>query len=195
MGRFRKRHREKRIWGMPEGNGLPTLIFGFFHQQSVHVAVVNCYHSDYQGDSNHPTKYLRMQMGKPEDNQDPLLGLPGFEETTGAPSPANSPTSTPATLSTSPAVPAAKKARTASTSKTARKPVDSSRATPANEAQPVEHLDKQTFENPRKGNFWTLLPSWGISTGVHVAALLALAAWHIEPIQKELRLLLNLLIN
>jgi hypothetical protein len=137
-----------------------------------------------------------MQMGKPGDNQDPLLGLPGFEEATEAPSTENSPNenspnSTPVPKSKSPVAPVAKKARTASTTTPAQKPVAKSQPTPVNEVQPVERIDKQNFENPRKGNFWTLLPSWGISTGVHVAALLGLAAWHIEPIQKELRLLLN----
>jgi hypothetical protein len=44
----------------------------------------------------------------------------------------------------------------------------------------------------RTRGFWSAAPSWLISTVVHVAAILALAAWNIEPIQKELKLMLNL---
>ena len=37
---------------------------------------------------------------------------------------------------------------------------------------------------------WVAVPSWLISTFVHVAIILVLAAWNIEPIQRELKLLL-----
>ncbi len=37
---------------------------------------------------------------------------------------------------------------------------------------------------------WTTVPSWLISTFVHVAAILTLAAWNIEPIRNELRMML-----
>jgi len=37
---------------------------------------------------------------------------------------------------------------------------------------------------------WTTVPSWLISTVVHVAVILTLAAWNIEPIAKELRSML-----
>jgi len=43
----------------------------------------------------------------------------------------------------------------------------------------------------RTRGFWSAAPSWLISTVVHVAAILALAAWNIEPIQKELKLMLT----
>lgn len=43
----------------------------------------------------------------------------------------------------------------------------------------------------RNRGFWSAAPSWLISTVVHVAAILALAAWNIEPIQKELKLMLT----
>ncbi|MCY2996858.1 MAG: hypothetical protein NT168_02015, partial [Planctomycetota bacterium] len=39
---------------------------------------------------------------------------------------------------------------------------------------------------PKKSGFWNAAPSWLISTVVHVAAILGLAAWNIEPIQKEI---------
>jgi hypothetical protein len=45
---------------------------------------------------------------------------------------------------------------------------------------------------PKKSGFWNAAPSWLISTVVHVAAILGLAAWNIEPIQKEINLLLNI---
>ena len=37
---------------------------------------------------------------------------------------------------------------------------------------------------------WTTVPSWLISTAVHVAVILILAAWNIEPITNELRMML-----
>ncbi len=37
---------------------------------------------------------------------------------------------------------------------------------------------------------WTTVPSWLISTVVHVAVILILAAWNIEPIKNELRMML-----
>ncbi len=37
---------------------------------------------------------------------------------------------------------------------------------------------------------WTTVPSWLISTFVHVAVILILAAWNIEPIKNELRMML-----
>lgn len=43
----------------------------------------------------------------------------------------------------------------------------------------------------KKSGFWNAAPSWAISTVVHVAAILALAAWNIEPIRKEISLMLN----
>jgi len=38
--------------------------------------------------------------------------------------------------------------------------------------------------------FWSTVPSWLISTAVHVALILMLAAWNIEPIQNEIRMML-----
>jgi hypothetical protein len=51
--------------------------------------------------------------------------------------------------------------------------------------------DLETAEIRKKSGFWNAAPSWAISTVVHVAAILALAAWNIEPITKEISLLLN----
>jgi hypothetical protein len=47
------------------------------------------------------------------------------------------------------------------------------------------------YDSHRHRAWWSVLPSWAISTAVHVAAVLILAAWNIEPIQKELKLLLT----
>jgi len=44
----------------------------------------------------------------------------------------------------------------------------------------------------RNRGFWSAAPSWLVSTVVHVAAILVLAAWNIEPIQKELKLMLTI---
>ena len=41
-----------------------------------------------------------------------------------------------------------------------------------------------------RGWLWTTVPSWLISTLVHVAVILILAAWNIEPITNELRMML-----
>lgn len=47
------------------------------------------------------------------------------------------------------------------------------------------------FETARNRSWWSAAPSWAISTVIHVAAILVLAAWNIEPIQKELSLMLT----
>ena len=47
-------------------------------------------------------------------------------------------------------------------------------------------LESSTSRVLRKW-MWTTVPSWLISTVVHVAVILTLAAWNIEPIAKELR--------
>jgi hypothetical protein len=51
---------------------------------------------------------------------------------------------------------------------------------------------ESTQGRPRKNGFWSAAPSWLISTVIHVAAILGLAAWNIEPIKKEINLLLNI---
>jgi hypothetical protein len=68
-------------------------------------------------------------------------------------------------------------------------------------ANPAENKDRSNsqdqaakpvnFEVHRKTGFWGSLSSFSVSTAVHVVALLGLAAWNIEPIQKEIRLMLN----
>jgi len=50
----------------------------------------------------------------------------------------------------------------------------------------------QSEYRSKKHGFWNAAPSWLISTLVHVAAILGLAAWNIEPIKKEINLLLNI---
>lgn len=56
----------------------------------------------------------------------------------------------------------------------------------ANAAESSPH-----FETARNRSWWNAAPSWAISTVIHVAAILVLAAWNIEPIQKELSLMLT----
>jgi len=51
----------------------------------------------------------------------------------------------------------------------------------------IEQIEPQSTG---KNRFWSMVPSWLISTVVHVGAILILAAWNIEPIQKELKLML-----
>ena len=74
------------------------------------------------------------------------------------------------------------------------KPSDS--AKPSDLATPVVEpgvAQEESQEAPRKkSGFWTAAPSWLISTVIHVAAILGLAAWNIEPIKKEINLLLNI---
>ncbi len=155
-------------------------------------------------------------MGKPGENEDPMLGLPGFEEftesapTPSAPAPSASTLSNRSTSSsTSAASGSAASGATPSkpgashpsaVKQTGKAAVASSQVAKQNAvSQPVKASASsqstvngpQTFEVQRKGTIWTLLPSWGISTAVHVVALLGLAAWNIEPIQEELKMLLN----
>ena len=52
--------------------------------------------------------------------------------------------------------------------------------------------EQATEDRPKKSGFWSAAPSWLISTLVHVAAIIGLAAWNIEPIKKEINLLLNI---
>jgi len=57
----------------------------------------------------------------------------------------------------------------------------------------TQEASEATQEAPRKkSGFWNAAPSWLISTVIHVAAILGLAAWNIEPIKKEINLLLNI---
>jgi len=69
-------------------------------------------------------------------------------------------------------------------------------AKPSDLATPVVEpgvAQEESQEAPRKkSGFWTAAPSWLISTVIHVAAILGLAAWNIEPIKKEINLLLNI---
>lgn len=64
----------------------------------------------------------------------------------------------------------------------------------AGSSTPASHPDPEgpvNYETHRKNSFWGSLSSFSVSTVVHIIALLALAAWNIEPIQKEIQLLLN----
>ncbi len=55
----------------------------------------------------------------------------------------------------------------------------------------TEILPASTESAPTIGHWlWTTVPSWMISMFVHVAGILVLAAWNIEPIQNELRMML-----
>jgi len=57
----------------------------------------------------------------------------------------------------------------------------------------TQEASEAAQEAPRKkSGFWNAAPSWLISTVIHVAAILGLAAWNIEPIKKEINLLLNI---
>ena len=56
----------------------------------------------------------------------------------------------------------------------------------------IDKSQRETTSSPLLGRWlWTTAPSWLISTVVHVAVILTLAAWHIEPITKELRTMLT----
>lgn len=56
----------------------------------------------------------------------------------------------------------------------------------------IDKSKRGTTSSPLLGRWlWTTAPSWLISTVVHVAVILTLAAWHIEPITKELRTMLT----
>lgn len=57
--------------------------------------------------------------------------------------------------------------------------------------QPGEVPSEGNFDTHRKNSLWGSLSSFTVSTVLHIVALVGLAAWHIEPIQQELRLLLN----
>ncbi len=69
--------------------------------------------------------------------------------------------------------------------------------------QPLASIDKSTvpLELPsllgppdegviRRVGWWAAVPSWFVSTVLHVGVILILAAWNIEPIKRELKLML-----
>lgn len=142
-------------------------------------------------------------MGKPGENEDPSLGLPGFEEFTDTPSTPSSsassssaPTKTPGSGLSKPSAgnsPMVKQSagKVLPASSQASKQNMVGQPGGASVSLQAPSSAGETFETSRKSSIWSLLPSWGISTAVHVVALLGLAAWNIEPIQKELRMLLN----
>jgi hypothetical protein len=70
----------------------------------------------------------------------------------------------------------------------------STKPTGAAVENPAAKSPTQQTEEPRrkKSGFWSAAPSWLISTVIHVAAILGLAAWNIEPLKKEINLLLNI---
>ncbi len=59
---------------------------------------------------------------------------------------------------------------------------------------PKTHIGAEEESQPSQPSklkgFWQSMPSWMVSMFVHLAAILGLAAWHLEPIQEELRLML-----
>lgn len=105
---------------------------------------------------------------------------PGKESST-----AKVPSAAKAVAGRNPQAPAAKPASATNAGK------PSATAKAPEEKADTEENPRVTYETNRRGSFWSAIPSWGISTAVHVAAILALAAWNIEPIQKELKLLLT----
>lgn len=129
-------------------------------------------------------------MSKPGDELDPLkVGLPGLvDSSAGKPSPKTSQTKATPQQSASSQQPASPSSPVA---KSAAPGAKSKKAGPSQSGAEENPEKPQNFETNRRGSYWAAIPSWGISTAVHVAALLALAAWNIEPIQKELQLLLN----
>ncbi len=136
-------------------------------------------------------------MAEPGNEFEQLdLGLPGFLEAEVSRKPTE-PDLKPADGNASPAnakKPSLKKsgaakselAKTESAKTVAPKQSAASQRLPADPT-----VDPPTFETHPRRSFWSMVPSWAISTAVHVAALLILAAWNIEPIQKELSLLLT----
>ncbi|MEI8213318.1 MAG: hypothetical protein WCI02_14310 [Planctomycetota bacterium] len=86
----------------------------------------------------------------------------------------------------------------------AAKPAPLSKGTPAAASKVRSQQATAVSANPvskepfhiegRRGDhrsWWSAAPSWAVSTALHVSVILGLAAWNIEPIQKELKLLLN----
>jgi hypothetical protein len=57
-------------------------------------------------------------------------------------------------------------------------------------AQPGLEMPHESRRSSAKW-LWSAMPSWLISTVVHVGVLLVLGAWNIEPITKELKLMLS----
>jgi len=69
------------------------------------------------------------------------------------------------------------------------KPIASSVPTPVPKAEPAVVASPKTYAF--RGWLWTTVPSWMISTVVHVAIILVLGAWNIEPITNELRMIIS----
>ena len=86
-------------------------------------------------------------------------------------------------------------ASAASASKTpASKPsASASRAVPSGPAARGSDAPVAPAIESRSGGrrWWSEAPSWAVSMVVHTAVILALAAWNIEPIQHELKLMLS----
>jgi hypothetical protein len=57
-------------------------------------------------------------------------------------------------------------------------------------ASPSLELEQPTEGVVRRVGWWAAVPSWFVSTVLHVGIILILAAWNIEPIQRELKLML-----
>ena len=58
-------------------------------------------------------------------------------------------------------------------------------------APKIARLDFEELLNVevRKSGIWAAVPSWLVSTTLHVGVILVLAAWNLEPIRKELKLM------
>jgi hypothetical protein len=110
------------------------------------------------------------------------LGLPEFQTKDSSKKDAGKPVVEPMAKATSSA--------NTSTKVSSGSPVTKSQSN----SQSVDSADAQTDQSVRakRSGFWSAAPSWLISTLIHVAAILGLAAWNIEPIKKEINLLLNI---
>lgn len=107
------------------------------------------------------------------------LGLPSFEATVSS-APSEATNAVPVESSSSkPVLNASSVSQTPSASSAASVPID----------QLLVEASESKESNLRK-SLLSGVPSWLISTAIHVGALLILGAWNIEPIQKELKMLL-----
>lgn len=127
----------------------------------------------------------------------PVAGTPAIKANSGKAKAAATPPAT-----TSPATPAhtestlgkvakGKNAATATTTaSSAAKPTTAAAANAAVPANAEAATEQVVVPVRRMTGVWAAVPSWAISTVVHVAAILVLAAWNIEPITEEIKLML-----
>lgn len=113
------------------------------------------------------------------------LGLPSFE--------ASGPVDQPATSELPTTEPKAVELKPINSKAVETSALVSNAGQNAKGSLPVEQLLSETVETKEpslRKSLWSGVPSWLVSTAVHVGALLILGAWNIEPIQKELKMLL-----